>query len=138
MTTDALPSPELCVGGVAVSDGRILLVRRGREPGMGRWSIPGGRVEPGETMAEAVVREMREETGLKVTCGPLVGWVERIGPDYHYAIFDFEVEIAESAKPRAGDDAAAVEWVSADALTERPLVPGLMDFITEHGVLLKR
>jgi len=59
--------------------GRLLLIQRGHEPETGRWSLPGGRVEPGETDEQAVARETREETGLQVTCGALVGSVERPG-----------------------------------------------------------
>ena len=63
-----------CVGGIVHdAQGRLLLIKRANEPGRGRWSLPGGRVEPGETDAEAVVREVREETGLEVTPGPLAG-----------------------------------------------------------------
>ncbi|HJY99567.1 MAG TPA: NUDIX domain-containing protein, partial [Streptosporangiaceae bacterium] len=69
-----------CVGAVITdSRGRLLLIRRGHEPGAGLWSLPGGRIEPGETDAEALVREMREETGLEVEPGPLLGAVQRPG-----------------------------------------------------------
>src|SRR5580693_7928125 len=71
-----------CVGAVINDDqGRLLLIKRGHEPGAGLWSIPGGRIEPGETDAEALVREMREETGLAVEAGPLLGSVQRPGRD---------------------------------------------------------
>src|ERR1700740_3671701 len=70
-----------CVGAVIKDDqGRLLLIKRGHEPGAGLWSVPGGRIEPGETDAEALVREMREETGLAVQAGPLVRRVRRPGP----------------------------------------------------------
>jgi 8-oxo-dGTP diphosphatase len=70
-----------CVGAVIKDDqGRLLLIKRGHEPGAGLWSLPGGRIEPGETDAEALVREMREETGLTVQAGPLLGTVRRPVP----------------------------------------------------------
>ena len=71
----------VAVGGVAIVDDAILLIKRGTEPSIGLWSVPGGRVETGETLAEAIVREMAEETGLTAVAGPLIALVERIsGP----------------------------------------------------------
>jgi ADP-ribose pyrophosphatase YjhB (NUDIX family) len=130
--------PELCVGIVAVRDGELLLVRRGRGPGGGRWSLPGGRVEWGESMIEAAVRELAEETGLVGACGPLVGWVERIGSEpepFHYAIFDFEMTILDDAAPHAGDDASEACFVPLGEVEEWDLVGGLADFLAEHGVI---
>lgn len=128
-------SPELCVGAIAVEDGSILLVRRGRGPAQGEWSIPGGRVERGETMAEAVVRELAEETGLEALCDHFVGWVERIDETYHYVIFDFEVTIIDSGEPTAGDDAAEVRWVPYLEAADLKLVDGLAEFLHLHGYL---
>ncbi|MYJ35492.1 MAG: NUDIX domain-containing protein, partial [Acidimicrobiaceae bacterium] len=69
---------EVAVGAIVRRSDELLLVRRGHPPAVGEWSVPGGRVEPGELLMEAVVRELHEETGLRGVCGPLVGWVERI------------------------------------------------------------
>jgi ADP-ribose pyrophosphatase YjhB (NUDIX family) len=128
--------PELCVGAVVVDDGRLLLVRRGRPPGVGLWSVPGGRVESGETMAEAVVRELEEETALAGRVERVLGWVERIGPDHHFVIVDHLVHVAEPAAARAGDDASALLWVRLGEVRTLPgLVAGLVEFLDEHGVL---
>lgn len=127
--------PELCVGAVAVVDGRLLLVRRGRPPGAGLWSVPGGRVEAGEPVVVAVERELAEETALRGRCGALVGWVERIGPAHHFVILDFRVEVLDppgAATP--GDDAAEVAWVPVADVRSWPLVEGLADFLSAHGV----
>lgn len=125
--------PELCVGAIARRGDELLLVRRGTDPGRGLWSVPGGRVEPGETLADAVLRELREETGLEGTCGAFVGWVERIGATYHFVILDFEVEV--TGDPIAGDDADEARWVPISALDDHSLADGLADFLRDRGVI---
>lgn len=133
--------PELCVGAVAVHDGALLLVRRGRGPAAGEWSVPGGRVERGETLAEAVVREVAEETSLECVCGPFLGWVERIddgggGTDgWHHVILDFAATVLDHGTPIAGDDAAEVAWVPLEDVADLVLVDGLAEFLHDHGVL---
>ncbi len=127
--------PEVCVGAIAIDQGRLLLVRRGRGPAAGAWSVPGGRVEAGETLAEAVLRELAEETGLEGVCDELVGWVERMGPDHHYVILDFGVTVLEPREPQAGDDALEAEWVPLDEVAHRRLVDGLAEFLHEHGIV---
>ena len=128
--------PELCVGAVVVQDDALLLVRRGRGPAGGQWAVPGGRVEAGETMAEAVVREVAEETGLPVVCEQLIGWVERLDADHHFVIFDFAATpLGPEDEPRAGDDAAEAAWVPLSDVAELDLVPGLAEFLAGHGVI---
>lgn len=120
---------------VVVHEGRILLVRRGRAPGAGEWSVPGGRVEPGEAVADAVLRELREETGVTGVCGPLLDWVELIGDDHHLVILDFTVTPLGATEPVAGDDAAEATWVPLPDLATLRLVDGLVELLHEHGVL---
>ena len=123
--------PIACVGGLAYDEaGRLLLVQRANEPGRGLWSVPGGRVEPGEDDAAALVREMREETGLEVAPGPLVGSVRR-GP---YAIADYRCTVLGGTL-RAGDDALDARFVDRAAMAALPLVDGLLDALTEWDAL---
>ena len=129
-------TPEICVGAVVVEDGRLLLIRRGRGPAQGEWSVPGGRVEPGELLAEAVVRELAEETGLEGVCGELIGWVERVGEDHHFVILDFAVTpLDPEAVPVAGDDAVEAMWVPLHDVAEMQLVEGLAEFLHDHGII---
>jgi ADP-ribose pyrophosphatase YjhB (NUDIX family) len=97
--------------------------------------VPGGRVEAGETLAAAVVRELAEETGLEGVCEQLVGWVERFGERYHYVIFDFAVTVLSTTPPSPGDDAAEAAWVPLEKITDLRLVEGLAEFLHEHGIL---
>ncbi len=130
-----MSGPVLAVGAVAVVDGRLLLVRRGHGPAAGEWSVPGGRVEAGEAVAAAVVREVAEETGLAVVVDDLLGWVERVDDDEHFVILDFAVTVMDpDATPQAGDDAADAAYVSWSALADHRLVPGLLEVLTDVGV----
>lgn len=127
--------PELCVGGVAVRDGSILLIRRGTPPGEGLWSVPGGRVQRGETLVEAVRRELREETGLDCEVGDAVGWTELIGRRRHYVVVDFWVTVGADSNPVAGTDASDAAWVAFRDLERWDLVDGLLQFLTDHQVI---
>jgi 8-oxo-dGTP diphosphatase len=125
-----------CVGAI-VKDGkgRLLLIKRGHEPSAGLWSLPGGRIEPGETDAEALVREMREETGLEVEAGPLIGAVRRPAQD------DDALDIRDYAATVTGgmlcpgDDAADARWVDVVELSSLATTDGLVEALTAWGVL---
>ncbi|WIX79619.1 NUDIX domain-containing protein [Amycolatopsis carbonis] len=114
-----------CVGGIVFDDqGRLLLIERGHDPGKGLWSLPGGRVEQGETDTEAVVRELREETGLDVTPHTFVGMVAR-GP---YDIRDYECTVAGGTLT-PGDDADDARWVDSAELVELDTSGRLVDLL---------
>ena len=143
-----------CVGAVIKDDqGRLLLIKRGHEPGAGLWSLPGGRIEPGETDAEALVREMREETGLAVQAGPLLGSVRRPAHDGPAAAGGQESPAAAGGQEGTvldirdyaatvtggtlspGDDAADARWVPVSELPWMPITEGLVEALTSWGVL---
>ena len=126
--------PDAEFGAIAVRDECLLMVRRGRQPGIGLWSVPGGHVEAGESVVSAVVRELAEETGVDGVCGPLMGWIERTDIDYHHVILDFEVTVLSDDWPVAGDDAAEAVWVPLGEIGGLDLVDGLAAFLVEHGV----
>ena len=133
-----------CVGGIVLDeqpgrDVRLLLVLRGQEPSKGRWSVPGGRVEPGEDDLTATAREVLEETGLAVEVGRLVGTVERDAPAGGvYVIRDYLCRVAPDADPaavRAGDDADDARWFTPREIADLACAPGLVEALTEWGVL---
>lgn len=127
-------APVLGVGAIVVDDDRLLLIRRGHGPAAGSWSVPGGKVRGGETLAEAVVRELLEETGLEGVCGPLLG-VAEIFEDGHYVVCDFSVDLLEGIDPTAGDDADEAAWVPLVEVSTWPLAPGLAEFLHDHGII---
>ncbi len=128
-------APAVGVGGVVVRDGRALLVRRGKEPLYGRWAVPGGTVELGETLEQAVVREMEEETGVQVEPVEVLTVFDRIDRDggrvtYHYVIVDYLCRW-RSGEPRAASDALEVAWASAEELPRYDLPPKALEVVRD-------
>ena len=123
--------------GVIVLDGagRLLLIQRGRPPGAGLWSVPGGKCEPGESTAAACVREAREETGLDVQVQRLAGRVERPGIGEDTFVIDDFVCTVSGGVLAFGDDAADIGWFSIAQAARLPLTPGLLDALREWDVL---
>jgi 8-oxo-dGTP diphosphatase len=135
--TRTSPGTVACVGAV-VHDaaGRLLLVQRGQEPSRGSWSLPGGRVESGESPEAAVAREVLEETGLRVQVGRPVGRVRVPGAGVVYDVLDFACTLIEpDQQPVAGDDAAAVVFADAGTLHGLPCTPRLVETLGDWGVL---
>jgi 8-oxo-dGTP diphosphatase len=133
------PLPVVACVGAVVHDaaGRLLLIRRGHDPGAGLWSLPGGRVEAGETEAEAIVREVREETGLSVRAGSRVGSVRIPGAGVVFDVVDLLCALTGPAEaPVAGDDADAALFADAATLAGLPCTPGLLETLRDWGVSL--
>jgi len=128
-------APVVGVGGVVVRDGRVLLIRRGKAPLYGRWVVPGGTVELGETLEAALVREMEEETGLRVEPLEILTVFDRIEREgervlYHYVIVDFLCRW-QSGEARAGSDALAVAWVRPEDLGGYDLPPKALEVVRD-------
>jgi 8-oxo-dGTP diphosphatase len=110
------------------------MVQRAHEPGRGLWSIPGGRVEHGEYLADALAREVKEETNLDISVGDLLGIAEVTG-DPHYVILDFEASLAGPNHPIAADDVADVRWVPLKEIPELDCTPRFVEFLRAWRVL---
>lgn len=127
MTTER-DRPVVGVGVVVLDQGRLLVVRRGREPGKGLWAVPGGKVDAGESLRAAAARETLEETGLVVEVGD-VAWVgEAIGDGHHIVLIDFFAAVA-GGELEAADDAVDVAWMPIDHPGDMPLT------LTMHQLL---
>lgn len=118
------------------AEGRLLLIKRGHEPGRGLWSIPGGRIEAGESDEDALVREVLEETGLAVTAGRLIGSVRRPAgvPDAEFDIRDYAATVTGGTLV-PGDDADDAMWAPPSDLAALPLTDGLLETLRSWSVV---
>ena len=122
-------TPIVGVGAIVFdAAGRVLLVERGKPPSLGLWSVPGGKLEPRETLAQAVAREVREETGLVVEVGTLACVLERMAEDHHFVLLDYFARVT-GGQLAAASDARAARFVDPDELQALPLTEGLADVL---------
>ncbi len=127
-------APIAGVGAIVIDEGKVLLIKRGRPPLLGEWSIPGGAMELGETVREAVVREVREETGLVVEAVELLGVFDRVVKDgdgkilYHYVLIDFLCRRV-SGEPQASGDADDARWVGVEEINKLSLAKDTVEVI---------
>ncbi|MHB0884562.1 MAG: NUDIX hydrolase [Bacillota bacterium] len=128
--------PMVGVAAIVIENGRVLLVKRDHDPDRGKWSVPGGLVEAGETLAAAVKRETREETGLIVEPGEMATLAEAITPDaegrarFHYVLVDFFARPI-GGRLQAGSDASDLRWATGQEAMELDLTAGVRAFLRE-------
>lgn len=131
----AYPIP--CVGVVCWRGDEVLLIKRGRAPRLGEWSIPGGKVELNETLADAALRELREETGVTAEMAGLVEVYEILEPEFHYVLIDYAAHWV-TGEPRAGDDADEARFVSIDAALLMVSRADILDVLLKSQVIVRR
>lgn len=122
--------PRVGVGAVILQDGNLLMIKRGRPPRQGQWAVPGGKVRWGETLHEAVVREVREETGLEVKVDELVWVGETIGEDWHFILLDFAAHVLGGVLEPA-DDADEAVWVPLSEVDRLPITSSMTDLLNQ-------
>jgi ADP-ribose pyrophosphatase YjhB (NUDIX family) len=136
--------PRVGVGAIVLHEGRVLLVKRGRAPALGIWSVPGGLVDLGETTVDAARREVEEECGLQVRIAGLVGVLDRVTRDaedrvrYHWVLVDYLAFPESNDTITAGSDAAEARWVTLDEVERLPITDGLVDMIRRAAALAAR
>ena len=140
MSREYPDQPRVGVGAVVLDGDRVLLVKRGRAPGAGKWSLPGGLVHLGETTREAVVREVAEECGLAISIKDVAGVVDRVVRDeagrirYHYVLVDY-LAFPDSTRVMPGSDAADAQWIEIDRIVELDTTEGLLDMVRRAQAL---
>lgn len=131
-TTSIFPVPAIGVGGIVFNDkGQVLMIQRNQPPAMGLWSVPGGKLEAGESLADTCKREIKEETGLDVAVKNIVAVVERRIESFHYVVIDFLACLVgdENTMPVAQSDVAEAKWIGLENIEEYHLVDGLAEII---------
>jgi 8-oxo-dGTP diphosphatase len=131
--------PLVGVGAIIIDNGRVLLVKRGHAPLLGQWSIPGGVLEIGEMLRQTAIREAREETGLEVEPGELLGVFDRVIREngrirYHYVLIDFLCRLV-SGTPCCGSDADEVRWFTQEEVAHLKVAPDTAEVIRKGFAL---
>ncbi len=128
--------PSIGVGVIVINENRVLVVQRGKEPGAGTWAFPGGRLELGETLAEAAVREAHEETGLTIEPGEVIAVRDLIDRDeagrirFHYVLIDLLAQpVGGTLRP--GDDSLAVRWIGIEDMADLPMAPHIVEVVRQ-------
>jgi 8-oxo-dGTP diphosphatase len=139
-TANLFPIPAIGVGGIIFNrQNQVLLIQRNQPPAMGLWSIPGGKLEAGESLTEACKREIKEETGLETDIKNIVAVVERRIENFHYVIIDYLALLIdeEQTVPVAQSDIADAKWVDLENLADYELVEGLAEIIRRTFCIYK-
>ncbi len=129
--------PIPCVGVVCWRGDEVLLIKRGRAPRLGEWSIPGGKVELNEALADAALRELLEETGVTAKMAGLVEVYEILEPEFHYVLIDYAAHWV-AGEPRAGDDADEARFVSIDEAVLMVSRADILDVLLKSKVVVRR
>jgi len=135
--------PVVGIGAIIINEGKIVLIKRGNEPGKGKWSIPGGHVELAESLEGAVIRETKEETGLEVENPRLIDVVTNVDLDeegkvkYHYVIIDYLVQV-KNGTARAASDAEELRWVPFGEVENYVLTRSFRLFFTNNREKLEK
>jgi 8-oxo-dGTP diphosphatase len=128
-------APVVAVGALVIDDGRLLMVKRDREPGKGLWTVPGGRVEHGEYLDQALRREVKEETGLEIEVGGLAGIFEVVGDD-HFVIHDHAAHLTHGDQEVVvGDEVAEVRWVPLEEIEGLECTPRFVETLKAWEIL---
>lgn len=136
--------PVAGVGAIIVHNGNILLVKRGSDPGKGKWSVPGGLVELGETVQDTVVREVKEECNLDIEVHGLIDVVDNLIPDekgkwqYHFIILDYFAEVKGECNPIAGSDIQTLKWVPLEEAKNMELTQVFREFLERNWEILQQ
>lgn len=130
-----MTQPQIAVGAIVIENDKLLMVQRANDPGKGLWSLPGGRVEHGEYLSDALSREVLEETGLRVEPGELVGILEVPGKELHYVILDYHATLVGEPSPTPGTDAKDVRWVPLKEVAHLDCTPRFFETMKAWKVL---
>jgi 8-oxo-dGTP diphosphatase len=130
-----MPQPQIAIGAIVIHEDKLLMVQRANDPGKGLWSLPGGRVEQGEYLADALRREVLEETGLEVEVGELAGILEVPGSELHYVILDYHAVLTGEPEAVHGTDALDVRWVPLKEVAHLDCTPRFVETMKAWRVL---